>query len=182
MNTVASLLRLQSDAQADPALSGILQDAGGRVQSMMVLYDRLYRSDSADELSLREYLLSLVDEIADIFPRLESIRVETRIEDMLLGTKILSPLGIIVNELITNAIKYAFAGRDRGLISIGASRREGLATIVFEDDGIGLPESVTFEQTTSFGMQLVKMLVEQIRGSIAIERGRGTRYVIQFEA
>ena len=93
------------------------------------------------------------------------------------------PLGFIVNELITNAIKYAFAERGDGVITIKAMRPENRVFLVFEDNGCGIPESVTVENSSSgFGLQLVGMLVKQIHGSLTIEKQNGTRFVIEFEA
>lgn len=177
MHTMSAMLILQSD-QASPETSTVLQDAAGRLQSMMVLYDKLYRSDNFGKLSLKEYVLSLIEEIGSIFRR--PVKIESQIEDIVLDAKLLSSLGIIINELITNSMKYAFNGLDN-VITIKAKRIGNLVSLEYQDNGVGLPELVTFENSTGFGMQLIKMLVDQIEGSIRIERGNGTNFVIEFE-
>ncbi len=178
MNTMDALLRLQSD-QVNAETSGILDVAAGRLQSMMVLYDKLYISENTGNLSLKEYLSSLIEKITMIFPK--KVLVETAIEDISIDSKLLSSLGIIINELITNSMKYAFTGNN-GRITIKASIIGNLITLEYQDNGVGIPESVTFENSTGFGMQLVKILVEQIDGNIRIERGNGTKFVIEFAA
>jgi PAS domain S-box-containing protein len=180
MNTVFSLLRVEANAQDDPQTKGILQDSAGRVESMMVLYDKLYRSENVSALPIKDYLPALVNEIVGIFPQRASSRIETILDDFVLSERLLSPLGIIINELITNAMKYAFEGRSDGVITIVALKRDGLISISFQDNGVGLPETVTFQNSTGFGMQLIAMLVDQINGSIRIERERGTKFVIEF--
>ena len=87
---------------------------------------------------------------------------------------------MIVNELITNAMKYAFTGRDQGKIRVSFSMTGGHATLIVEDDGTGIPESVDIETATGFGLQLVGTLVEQLDGSVRIERKEGTRFVVEF--
>ncbi|PKL16077.1 MAG: hypothetical protein CVV49_18075 [Spirochaetae bacterium HGW-Spirochaetae-5] len=120
MNTINGLLSLQAESLTDPAAVDALKDAESRVQSMMVLYDKLYRSDNFNEVSISEYLPGLIAEITENFPNKKSVQIESSIDDFILGVQTLLPIGIIVNELITNTMKYAFAGRDGGSIKISA--------------------------------------------------------------
>ena len=181
MNTIKGLLILQSYSLKDSSAQIVLKDAESRVESMMVLYDKLYRSDDFRELSLKEYLPALVDGIASGFLVHETIKVEKQIEDFNVDAKILFPIGIIVNELMTNSMKYAFSGRSSGLITVSAIMKEGRAVVVIADDGIGIPEFVDVDNSTGFGLGLVSMLAEQIGGRIHIERGKGTRFVLEFD-
>jgi PAS domain S-box-containing protein len=178
MSTICSLLSLQAGTLRDPAAVTALEDTGSRVKSMMVLYDKLYHSTSFSALSIAEYFPSLVDEILAGFPNAASVRVETRIEDIDLEASMLQPLGLIVNELLTNIMKYAFAGRGGGVISVSASLEDELLSIAIADDGNGMPDSVDFDNSTGFGLLLVKTLVEQMKGRIGIERGNGTKIVL----
>ena len=124
MNTMVSLLSLQSETMEDWKAVAALEDAKSRLQIMSVLYDKLYRTENLREMSIKDYLPALVDEIIDVFPNKASVQIETRIDDFVLGVKLLSPLGIIVNELLTNAMKYAFIGRDDGLITVSAAIKD----------------------------------------------------------
>lgn len=180
MNTIMSLLSLQAGTVADQAASAALDDARSRVQSMMVLYDKLYRSDILTTLSLQEYLPPLVNEIVSMFPRGNSIHVDTSVEDIVLDPKKLFPIGIIVNELVTNSMKHAFTGRDRGRITVSAVSAESAVTMTIQDDGIGLPESVHIDSSGGFGIRLVSILAEQLSGRTRIDREEGTKFTIEF--
>ena len=181
MSTIKSLLSLQSYSLDDPAAESALHDAESRIDSMMVLYDKLYRSDNFTELSLQRYLPTLIDEIATNFGTKEFIKIEKNIEDFNVNTKTLFPIGIIVNELITNSMKYAFSGRDSGLITISASMKNNHAVVIIADNGIGIPESIDIEHSEGFGLSLVSMLTGQIHGTIRIERGNGTKFILEFD-
>jgi len=181
MNTIKSLLFLQADTLTDPSAVSALHDAENRVESMMVLYDKLYRSIDYHEISIKEYLPVLIDEIIDNFPNKGIVTIEKKIDDFTLDADTLFHLGIIVNELLTNMMKYAFAGMECGLITVSAGVKDNRAVFIIQDNGVGIPESVSFEKTTGFGLDLVKMLTDQIGGSIIIERGSGTRFVLEFD-
>ncbi len=180
MTMISSLLELQSDEHNDSETKSILNDAASRVQSMMILYDKLYRSEIDGTMSLKEYLPSLIDEIVMIFPHKGAIKVKCQVDDIILSTRTLSPLGIIINELITNSMKYAFTGRKEGVIIVKASEKKGRVSLIFEDNGIGMPESVSFDNPSGFGLMLVSTLIKQINGSISIIRKKGTKFVIEF--
>lgn len=182
MNTIKALLILQGYKQDTLLCTDILNDAANRVQSMMTLYDKLYRSDNYRELNIREFLPALVAEITGLFRDSVTLATEIDVQDFILGVEVLTPVGIIINELITNSMKYAFTGRENGCIYLSALKIGNTVTIIYRDNGIGLPEEVTFKNTTGFGLQLIAMLVDQIRGSIMIDRNNGTEYKITLEA
>jgi len=133
------------------------------------------------ELSVKEYLSSLVDDVLGNFPDSQIVKVEKVIQDFQLDAKRLQPLGIIINELLTNIMKYAFNGRDTGLITVNATNSTGHVTLFVQDNGIGMPESVNFENSSGFGLQLVQGLTQQLEGKIRIERGNGTKVVLEFD-
>ncbi len=182
MNTIAGLLFLQANMLKESAARSALMDSKNRVMSMMVLYDKLYCSDDFNEISIKDYLEPLLDEIINMFPNKTNVKIIKNIDDFKLESKILSPLGIIVNELITNIMKYAFGEGGDATIGISASAKNGRITCVIEDNGKGLPESINLDSPHGFGLQLVDMLVKQIDGDIRIERSEGTRFIIEFKA
>ncbi len=182
MTTVMGLLSLQSSTlKGNSSAVVALQDARTRVQGMMVLYDKLYRSSNFREISMKEYIASLIDEVIDNFHNRKSVTIERQIDDIILDAKMLSPVGIIMNELLTNAMKYAFKGRENGKIFVSLSFKGNQATLVVQDDGIGIPESIDIATSTGFGMQLIGMLTEQLEGTIRIEREQGAKFVLEFE-
>ncbi|MBU4268353.1 MAG: sensor histidine kinase, partial [Acidobacteria bacterium] len=181
MATVMGLFSLQASTLKNPDAIAALKDAGSRVQSMVVLYEKLYQSIGSDQVEVRNYLPSLVDEIVANFPNSAKVKVEKKIADFVLNAKKIQPLGIIINELLTNIMKYAFTGRSDGLITVSAELKGDRVSIAIQDNGIGMPEKVNFENSPGFGLKLVKILVKQIEGTIRIEHGNGTRVVLEFE-
>ncbi len=181
MNTLSSLLILQAGFMKDDGAVKALEDAESRVQSMMVLYDRLYQSADFSEISLAEYLPPLIVQIMSNFPESMKVRIEMDIGEFTLPVKQVQPLGIIVNELLTNVMKYAFSGNEGGVIKVSASLLGKRVHITIEDNGKGMPESVSFHDSASFGLQLVNGLIKQLRGTIRIERIAGTRIHLEFD-
>jgi len=180
MNTIKGLISLQISIIENSASIVLLKDIESRVNTMMLLYDKLYCNKNYRELSVKDYLKTLIEEIVYTFQNRGIVKIETDIEDCILNVSILTSIGIIVNELITNTMKYAFIGRDSGLISATATFYNNNAKIVISDNGAGIPESITFENSSGFGMQLINMITIQLGGKINIERGEGTRFVLEF--
>lgn len=182
MNTVTGLMGLQSEVLTEPSARGAINDTIGRVNSMMLLYDKLYRSDNFRELSFGEYTAPLVGEIIGYFPNCGTVRTEINIDDFMIDSTKLSQVGIIINELVTNAMKYAFAGRESGLIKVFASARNGGVTVSVEDDGVGMPcpDDAGGAVQKGFGLRLVDMMTLQLCGRIRIERAPGTKFILEF--
>ena len=181
MGTIRSLLQLQASSLSEPSAILALEDAGNRVQSMMVLYDSLYQSASFNELPVLRYFPDLVDRIVANFPTNGRVRVEKEFDDFILDAKRLQVLGIVVNELLTNCMKYSFEGRAEGLIRVSARLAGNRVSFEVRDDGVGLPESIDFDNTTGFGLNLVRLLTRQLEGSLRLERGGGTRIILEFD-
>jgi len=181
MNIVSSLLSLQAQAIKEPSAVSALQEAKSKVQSMSILYDKLYRSVDYTELSIKEYLTTLVEEVIANFPNNQNVKIEEDLEDFMLDAKRVQTIGIIINELLTNIMKDAFPGQKAGLITVSLTKVNGHVTISVKDDGVGMPESVSFENSTGFGLQLVHGLTQQLHGTIQIERGNGTKVVLEFD-
>jgi PAS domain S-box-containing protein len=180
MHTVQSLLSLKECTLTDPEAISALEDARGRLRSMMVLYDKLYRASDLTAISARDYLSTLIDEIIENYPTRTPVIVTKKIDDFILDMKRLQALGIIVNELITNIYKYAFPGCSDGAVTVSASNNGKLVTMVVEDNGCGIHPALDFENSRGFGLQLVKGLSAQIGGTVRMESIAGTRIVVEF--
>jgi len=181
MNTIYGLLVLQARTLTEPAAIAALEDAGNRVKTMQLLYNKLFLSVDFNQMPLAEYLRPLVDELIPIFPLGFPVQTEKFFDEIILHVQKLQPLGIIVNELLTNIMKYAFIGRSEGTIGVSAKLTGNRIAVTVTDDGNGMPESVDFDNSTGFGLVLVKGLTQQLGGTIRIERGNGTRVVLEFE-
>jgi PAS domain S-box-containing protein len=181
MNTIIALLALQSDVLKEPSAIAAMHDAQSRIQSMMVLYDKLYLSDDFRKISTQEYLTSLIDQIVRNFPNRGLVTIKKQIDDLALDAKILSNLGIILNEILTNAMKHAFIGKEHGVIVVYLSFKGNHVTLMLHDNGVGIPESVNIANSTGFGMQLIGILTEQLEGTIRLERQNGTKFILDFD-
>jgi two-component sensor histidine kinase/PAS domain-containing protein/CheY-like chemotaxis protein len=177
MNTLISLLSLQSGTLKDPSTVAALMDAQSRVRSMMVLYDKLNQSADFKKISIHEYLSKLTDEIVETFPNRSSVTIEKNIEDFIIDAKILFPVGIIVNEIITNAMKYAFIGKEAGVIRVSASLKDSHVIIAIQDNGVGLRD----KEIIGFGLGLVGALAKQIGGITEMKNENGTKFVLEFD-
>ncbi len=180
MSTIASLLHLQSESMNEPGARAELLQAETQVRSMTLLYDKLYASGEITDVSLRDYAPTLLRQVVDFFPHQANILVRTSIEDIILPPRLLTPLGLALNELTTNAMKYAFNGRDQGEIYVKAENLDGRVRLVFADDGVGLPPAEERVGSSGFGMRLVRLLVEQIGGEVTYENHPGARAIITF--
>lgn len=181
MATILGFLTLQADASKEPSAAIALKDAESRVQTMMILYDKLYNSSNYSDISIKEYLTTLIDQIVLNFPNANSVKIEKDLEDFVIDSKRSSAIGIILNELITNTMKYAFDDKTKGLIKISTQVKEGIATLIIADNGKGLPESINIENSTGFGLILVGMLARQLNGKIKFENENGTKIVLEFK-
>jgi two-component sensor histidine kinase len=178
--TIGSLLSLQAQSTGPPEAISALQDAIGRVKSLEVLYEKLLLTDDYGVTSVREYLSNLTDDIISIFSKDIDITLEKQIDDFQLDPKQLVPIGIIVNELLTNAMKYAFSRRASNSIEIIVQENQGNVSLIIQDNGKGLPEGFDISESKGFGLRLVKILSEQLEGSFTIENNNGTRSTLEF--
>ncbi len=182
MSVIASILSLQADTLKDSPACDALLDAKSRVVSMMVLYDRLYRNSGDGTISIQEYFTPLLDRIVHSVGDAAAVDVRTEIQDFSIASKALLPIGIIVNELLTNAMKHAFVGKDHGVVTLSTALSDdgSRAVVRVADDGIGLPEGAEVGSSRGFGLQLVEALLKQIGGSMTVTRSSGTCFALEF--
>ncbi|MFP4705717.1 MAG: PAS domain-containing protein, partial [Spirochaetaceae bacterium] len=179
LGAIAGLLSVQADELPDAGAAEGLRDAAGRTESISVLYDKLYRSERYEHLSAEEYIRSLVEETIKLWGPSRRVRGTFDIADIEIDVKTLGPLGLVLTELVTNSLKHAFAGED-GEISVELTRERETAALRYADNGPGLPESVSVEESKTFGLQLIRMLVEQIDGTLQVKHDGGATFLISF--
>jgi len=180
MNTVAGLLKLQSLSIEEPAAIEALNDARGRVQNMMLIYDRLYRSADYKNLNVKDYFENLVNEIIKLFPNHSKVNVVKKIDDFKLDSKVLFTMGIMINELITNTFKYAFDETDNPELAFSLSFNDGRVSFAVKDNGPGLPDNVKTGNRNGFGLNLVSSLAEQLEGEMVFGDTPGTEIKVSF--
>ena len=186
MHTMGSVLSMHADSLSDsPVAADVLRDARSRFQSMEVLYDQLYRTETHDEGSLKAYLDHIVETVVALFPIGSRVRAYVDTVVRSLNTRILSPLGMIVTELITNAMKHAFNDHDREtseqpLLQVTGFISDGVLRIEVADNGNAPSVDEQAMPQNSFGIRMVHALTEQLGGTITFTRDRGTRATLEF--
>lgn len=184
LQVITSLLNLQADHAADPRLRAILSESCGRVKAMALTHQLLYERKDFSRLDLGDYLHRLVQSIRTVY-RAVGGRINLRLalpeSSVYLDLERAIPCGLLVNELVTNSFKHAFPGERRGEVVIELNE-DGDGQILFSvaDDGIGLPAEKDLTQSSSLGLQLVPLFVDQLHGVLIIERGNGTRFGVRF--
>ncbi len=178
--SISSLLSLHVQETANPDAISALQDAIGRVNSMQLLYEKLLITENYNFTSARDYFSSLIDDIIKLFSKAINVTINKDIDDFNLTPKKLVPVGIIVNELLTNIMKYAFKESGTGSIKVSIKEKSGKIALIIQDNGIGLSKSFDLNKQTGFGLMLVKMLSEQLKGNFSIENNNGTKSSLEF--
>lgn len=183
LQVVTSLLNLQADYAADERVRAILNESCGRVRAMALTHQLLYERKDFSRLDLGDYLDRLVQSVRATY-RAAGDRVRLRLETPPQGVQLdlerTVPCGLLVNELVTNSFKHAFPGDRRGEIVISVGETEDELFFTVGDDGIGLPPGKTLESSTSLGLQLVQLFVEQLHARLEIQQDGGTRFRITF--
>ncbi|MEI6613695.1 MAG: PAS domain S-box protein [Chrysiogenales bacterium] len=178
--SIGALISMHLKAVTNPEAIAVLQDASGRVNSMGILYDKLLLTEGYKDVFVKNYVESLADTVITLFPGSARIKLDKRIADFQLDSKRLFPLGIIINELLTNKMKYAFINKDSGLIKISLKNIKNHVTLTIQDNGNELPAGFDINEVKGFGLMLVKMLCKQLVASFSIEKDEGTRCKIEF--
>ena len=181
ITSVETLLQMQMSSINDGPAVEILQDAIGRVQSMRVIYDKLFINETFEKLSVKIYLGDLLEVLFSMFPIAESLEIHTEIEDFSMNIKDLFALGLIVNELVTNSMKYAFKKGAAGKLEVWVKRSLDTVLLAVHDSGDGITEAGDIKnRAAGFGLMLVSILTEQLGGSFTQSSLNGFISEVQF--
>lgn len=182
MQIISSLLNLQTGYVHEDETRSVLLDSQSRVKSMAMIHEKLYVADDLSHVNFKEYAEKLVLDIFYTYGiQIGTIEPILNLEDIELNMETAIPLGLILNELIINSLKYAFPGDKTGSITAQLRAINGKFILTVADDGIGFPEDIDFETIDSLGLQLVKNLVSQIDGEITLDKSHGTEFKITFK-
>ncbi|MFK5856756.1 MAG: histidine kinase dimerization/phosphoacceptor domain -containing protein [Bacteroidota bacterium] len=183
LQLISGLLELQVDQTDDEYVKEMMEEGKSRVRSMSLIHEQLYESNDLGKIDFREYLNKLTNDIAIAFNTPEKeINFQIKVRQFSLDINTAVPLGLIVNELIANAYKHAFKGREKGNIIIDLVPVENEETqLRIIDDGIGLPKEFDPLSKRSLGLRLVQGLIRQLGGEYAYECKKGTQFMLQFK-
>jgi two-component sensor histidine kinase len=181
---IASLFYLQAQTTEDPATLALLEECRNRVYSMSLVHELLYRSANLAVVDLADYTRSLARHLLSGQANAPSIRLVTELVSVRLEVDRAIPCGLVLNEMLTNAFKHAFRGRDAGAVTVRVELEEGRCRLSVADDGIGV-RAVDGAATRSIGLRLMRALAGQLEGSFELANradGPGACAVLEFVA
>ena len=183
LGIVSSLLDLQADKIKDPKIISAIEESRNRVYSMSMIHQKLYQGKNLSTIGMKEYLIDLSQHILDSFGGEGRIEYTYDLEEMELDVDSAIPVGLIVNELLTNSYKHAFPDHRKGMINITCKHMsEDRILLEVADNGVGLLEfDKDDDQGSGFGTQLIDLLIQQLDGSIMTINGLGTRIRMEFD-
>lgn len=182
LQIISSILNLQSSYITDKKSLEVFKESKSRVRSMALIHEKLYQNKSLSQLNLKDYVVELIDNLIKSYSNNSTIQKEIDISEILLNADTAIPLGLIINELVSNSLKYAFPDGREGRISLRVSQQaQGGFKMIASDDGIGLPEGFDLNNTETLGLQLVNSLVSQLNGEIKIINEAGTQFEINLK-
>jgi len=181
LQVISSLLTMQADELRDPAAHQALEESQKRVQSMALIHERLNREEDVDQLDFREYAETLTRELFYSYGANSDKALRFDLHPVWLGLRQAIPCGLILNELVTNALKYAFAKEGAGeiLVTLTCDQND-LVKLTVADDGVGLPPGFDWRESPSLGLRIVGILSRQLDGAVEQTTGKGTTFSLTF--
>ncbi|NJB68740.1 two-component sensor histidine kinase/CheY-like chemotaxis protein [Desulfobaculum xiamenense] len=181
LQIISSLLYLQSQHIRDEDALAIFTESRSRVKSMALVHEKLYQSQDLARIDYREYLENFVGYLMQTYhASTRTIALNLEVDDVYLPVDCAIPTSLIINELVTNALKYAWGNAASGTLSVGLVSNGSKVELWVRDDGQGLPKDFDWEQSETLGMQLVVNLVQQLRGDMNVSCDGGTSFTIRF--
>jgi PAS domain S-box-containing protein len=181
LQVITSLLSMQADKATDKNVIESLTDSQNRVKSIALVHEKLYQSKSLDQIEYGDYLNKFTMHLFDTYSITPSrISCVIHAENIFVDINQAVPCSLIINEMLTNSLKYAFPGDKKGTISIDFTTDGKNYNLIYHDDGIGIPEGITFERSESLGMKLIYGLTQQLNGTVVLKREQGTTFCITF--
>lgn len=181
MQVISSILSLQSAYVTDQGVLNVLRESRNRIAAMASIHERLYRTENLSDIKFSTYIKDLAESLVNTYELSNtSVELVFSLDEVFLSLNTAIPCGLILNELISNSLKYAFEGRPAGKIEIKLISESEKISLSLADDGIGIPENIKIDKTDTLGLQLVSTLVEQIEGKLHLEQKNGTKFIISF--
>ncbi len=182
MQVISSLLKLQASSIEDRQIKDILNESQSRVFAMSAVHETLHGSENLSEIDLKTYLSKVTSSIFQTYSvNPGKIKLNTSVEGISISINQASPLGLIINELISNSLKYAFSDQSKCEITVRTKKADNELELVVMDNGVGMPNEFDWRNSNTLGLKLVRTLVEnQLDGSIDLDSNNGTKFAIKF--
>ncbi len=179
---ISSLLRLQAVGANNESLSEALEESQQRIKSMALVHEHLYQAKDFSCINYKDFIAEIVKQLESIYHKSNRpIVTKLNLEDLTLDIDSAIPCSLIINELITNAYKYAFPDSRSGKLIISFAKKDDAYILAVKDNGIGLPEGFDYRKSTTLGLQIVNVLCKQLRGTLQMRSDGGTEAVITFK-
>ena len=179
---ISSILNLQSSYVKEEKTLEILKESQNRIKSMAFIHESLYQTNDFSKINFSEYITSLAKNLVHSYGVFDNpVDLKLLVGDISLNLDLSIPCGLIINELVSNSLKYAFTEKGKGVIKIELFEKNKEVVLVVEDNGLGLPSHIDYRDTESLGLQLVVTLTEQINGKIDLENNKGAKYTVTFK-
>jgi PAS domain S-box-containing protein len=178
---LVSLINMQKSQSQNPEVLQSLTNLQLRIRTMALVHEMLYRSEDFEKISLPDYIRSVASVITATYGRM-NINLEFQMEPVIINIEIAIPLGLIMNELLSNAYRHAFSQDSAGTVTVTLKKQKEsrLYALIVSDSGKGLPEGFTMEGSKTMGLQIVDILVKQIEARLQIKQDKGTEFTILF--
>jgi len=181
LQVIHSLLDLQALKSEDKAVTGMLRDSQNRIRSMALIHQTLYQSQNFARVNFQRFLDELLPRLTEAYGHVSSqVQIRVQAHDVSLPINEAIPCGLIVNELVSNALKHGFVERHSGFIDVDVRQRDNLVELSISNDGAPIPTDLDLLQTGSLGLQLVHLLTRQLHGALDTQRGNPTRFTLSF--
>ena len=179
---ISSLLNLESRYIEDQEVLNVFKDTQNRARSMALIHDRLYQTSHFKSIDIGDYIRTLAGDLLKTYAAdSDLITLNLNVDDVMVDINTMIPVGLIVNELLSNCLKHAFPDDKSGQIDINFHYNHPKYLLTIEDDGVGFPENIDHKKTKSLGLRLVDILSDQIDGTVELKRDNGTQFCIEFE-
>ncbi len=181
LQIIISLLNLQSGYIKDETTLKAVQDGQNRVRSMALVHEKFYQAEELSEIDFGDYVQKLTQYIYQSYgDKTDRVKMVIESDHVGLDMDTAMPSGLLVNEIVSNAYKYAFPGDKEGEIRISILKHDGKVIFRIADNGVGLPAEINLDQSESLGMQLIQALTAQLDGELIVSREKGTEFRISF--
>jgi PAS domain S-box len=182
LQIISSLLALQTNYVDNDKTKNVLYESQNRIKSMAIVHEMLYQSNDLATINFSNYIESLVNDLFYSYGAKDNIELIIDFEQVLLNIETAIPCGLIISELVSNSLKYAFPNNIPGKLMVTLYSNDNEFELIISDNGAGLPERIDFKNIeSSLGLQLVNMLVKQLDGSIKLDKIKGTKFIIKFK-
>lgn len=183
MLVIISLMDLQVQDIEDEQVRTLFHETENRIRAMALVHEKLYQSQSLSDIDLGSYLQEIAESLLATMVVGNRIKLMSNFESVPINIDYAVPLGLVINEIVTNAVKHAFPGKRSGSICLSIKKnQDDEIVLVVGDDGVGLPEDIDVQNSTSFGMRIIitSLVKMQLKGTLTVNREYGTRYLIRF--